>query len=132
MEDELLKLQHEEESLRLALKLDEKRQTVQQLRAVIDGSHHRTPNEVPGVDHPSPGTRVAYPRVDQHRPSVGAADPQIYLEGKVSSVKYRKIIDYLPQRCRNTDEEIKCVLWVLIVMDDNLIITFHNKSIQPN
>ena len=41
MEDVLNKLQHEEESLRLALKLEEKRQTVQILRAVIEGSQNR-------------------------------------------------------------------------------------------
>lgn len=121
MNDELEKLQLEEDRLRLALKLDEKRKAIQHLQDIRADKTRTSP-------HPSTPDQPVAP-ADRYGPTArAAADPQIYLQGKVASVKYRKIVEYLPQRSRHVDEEIKVGEGLFVKLDKGKAMKAENVS----
>ena len=116
MRSELGQLEQEEEQLRIAIQIEEKRRNIELLKQQLHSSSTRS----------SAGSEVITRRentmnFDGNQSGTGASNlnnPRVYLQGTdKKSVKYRKIVDYIPKRSRLVEEEIKVGDGVFLKLD---------------
>ena len=111
MEGELDSLEREEARLRLAVKVQEKKLAIQKLQRQLQLTTSEESANASGSHTPP-----------ENQGWSGAKwnDPQIYLHANnTKASKYRKIVDYVPKRSRQIDEEIKVADGMFLKMESS-------------